>query len=264
MGRLLILPNLQANIWIHDELRGGLPDQDQKMDPPMTNHTHQIRIACSTGKETSSTRKTSRTSFIRYWGRCDHCCYQLILLYVYAGSWNLDRCSSPRLWDTQASSTPSSLKVDQLSTLLSIISPTLDNALIYDSLRDRAEMGKFKSSIGSTNGTTSQFLVDDDTEATEPSTDNDFSVNSTDILDDLYAKATKGNIYLDDIMVSASHSSRSKGIDASHLSKIWRIYLDSEKWTLEVMSKHITRRYNPTLSRNFWTKYHMLRYKRIK
>ena len=30
-------------------------------------------------------------------------------------------------------------------------------------------MGKFKSSIGSTNSTTSQFLVDDDSEAIEPS-----------------------------------------------------------------------------------------------
>ena len=78
-------------------------------------------------------------------------------------------------------------------------------------------MGKFKSSVGSTNSTTSQFLVDDDTKATKPSTGDDLSVNSTDMLDDLYAEATKDNIYLDEIMVIATHIGRPKGIDASHL-----------------------------------------------
>ena len=90
-------------------------------------------------------------------------------------------------------------------------------------------MEKFKSCKGSNNGTTSQFLFNNDTKATEPSTGDDFLDYSTDMLDDLYAKATKGNIYLDEIMVSATHSSRPKGIDASHLSKIWTIDLDSAK-----------------------------------
>ena len=62
-------------------------------------------------------------------------------------------------------------------------------------------------------------MVNNDTEATEPSTDNDLLDDITDMLDDLYAKATKGNIYLDDIIVSADHARRPKGIDAFHLSK---------------------------------------------
>ena len=53
-----------------------------------------------------------------------------------------------------------------MSAALSIISPTLDYALLYYSLQDKADMGKFKSSIESTNGMNRQFLVDDDTEAT--------------------------------------------------------------------------------------------------
>ena len=56
------------------------------------------------------------------------------------------------------------------------------------------------------------------------------------MLDYLYSEATKSNIYLDDIMVSAAHARRPKGIHASHLSKIWRIELDSAKLTLEVTS----------------------------
>ena len=125
-------------------------------------------------------------------------------------------------------------------------------------------MEKFKSYKGSNNGTTSQFLFNNDTKATEPSNDDDFLVDSTDMLDDLYAKATKGNIYLDEIMVSATHSSRPKGIDASHLSKIWIINLDYAKRTLEVTSHHSTRRDNPNLSRNYGKNYCILRYKRIK
>ena len=66
--------------------------------------------------------------------------------------------------------TPSPCKVDQVSIVLASISPNLEDALLYDSLQDRSEMIKFKSYIGSTNGKTSQFLVNDDTEATEPST----------------------------------------------------------------------------------------------
>ena len=80
---------------------------------------------------------------------------------------------------------PSPHELDHVSTVLVSISPTLDNALIYDSLRYRDEMGNFKSSIGSTNVTTSQLLVDNNTKAIEPSTDNDFSVDCKYILDDL-------------------------------------------------------------------------------
>ena len=90
--------------------------------------------------------------------------------------------------------TPFPREVDQVSTVLASISRTLDNALLYDSLRCRYEIGKFKSSIGSTTVTTSQFLVDNHTKATEPSTNNDFLVETTDILDNLYSEATKGNI----------------------------------------------------------------------
>ena len=125
-------------------------------------------------------------------------------------------------------------------------------------------MEKFKSCKGSNNGTTSQFLFNNDTKATEPSTGDDFSVDSTDMLDYLYANSTRGNIYLNDIMISATHAIRPTVIEASHLFKIWRIGLDSAKRTLEVTSQHIRRSNNPTLSRNFETNDRILRYKIMK
>ena len=85
-------------------------------------------------------------------------------------------------------------------------------------------------------------------------------VDITDMLDDLYAKYTKGNICLDYIMIRATHESRPKGIDASHLCKIWIIGLDYTKRTLKVTSQHSTMSNNPTLSRNFGTNNRMMRY----
>ena len=160
--------------------------------------------------------------------------------------------------------TPSPRKVYQLSIVLVSISLALDDALLCNSLRFRSEMGKFKYSIGSTNGMTRQFLVDNNTEATEPSTNDDLSVDSTDMLDEFYVEAIKVNIYIYYILVSIAHASRPKGIDASHLSKICRINLDSAKRTLEITYQHRPRNNNPTLSRNFGTNNRMLQYKRIK
>ena len=65
-------------------------------------------------------------------------------------------------------------------------------------------------------------------------------------------------------MVRSYHASRPKVIDASHLSKIWRIDLDFAKQTLEVTSQHRMRSDNLTLSHNFGTNDRMLWYKRIK
>ena len=55
--------------------------------------------------------------------------------------------------------TPSPRKVDRVSTVLASISPTLEDALLYDSLKYRSEMGKFKFSIGSTNYTHNQLVI---------------------------------------------------------------------------------------------------------
>ena len=55
--------------------------------------------------------------------------------------------------------TPSPREVDRVSTVLASISPTLEDALLYDSLKDRSEMGKFKFSIGSTNYTHNQLVI---------------------------------------------------------------------------------------------------------
>jgi hypothetical protein len=60
-----------------------------------------------------------------------------------------------------------------------------------------------------------------------------------------------------------AHAGKSKGIDAAHLSKVWRIDLKAAEQTLGIISQNSKRTNDPTLSQNYGTNDRMLRYKRI-
>jgi hypothetical protein len=64
-------------------------------------------------------------------------------------------------------------------------------------------------------------------------------------------------------MASATMASPQKDVNAEHLSKIWRIDVDSARRTLEVTTQHRQHTTNPKLTRNYSTNDRMLRYKRI-
>jgi hypothetical protein len=68
---------------------------------------------------------------------------------------------------------------------------------------------------------------------------------------------------LNKVMLSATHTMKTKGIDASLLSKMWRIDLKMAERTLDVTSQSNKRVDNPTLSHNYGTNDRMLRYKQI-
>jgi hypothetical protein len=68
---------------------------------------------------------------------------------------------------------------------------------------------------------------------------------------------------LDDFMASATHARMTRDTDAEHLSKIWRIDLDTAKRTLATTSQHCARTPASDLSRNYSTNNRMLQYKRI-
>jgi len=157
---------------------------------------------------------------------------------------------------------------NEVSSVLTSVSPTLDDNVLYGRLAARADLGKFKASIGSTNASNCEYLLDDDTTATDALTDDDMSQSGSDndedqALDDLYESATKGNIDLDAIMVSAASAGKPKGVDPSHLSKIWKIDLKQAERTLDIVSQNNRRTDDPKLSRNYGTGDRALRYKRI-
>jgi hypothetical protein len=159
---------------------------------------------------------------------------------------------------------------DEISSVMAGISPILDELSMYERLSARSEMGKFKASIGSTDAPCKEYLVeDDDTAATDPSTYDDSNTDLDDdderqLLGQIYDGSLRGDIDLDEFMVSAAHAKRTQGIDAAHLSKAWRISLDAAERTLDITTQRTSVRTNdPKLSRNYGTNDRMLRYKRI-
>eukprot|EP00957_Ditylum_brightwellii_P107654 8212917-Ditylum_brightwellii.AAC.1 len=69
---------------------------------------------------------------------------------------------------------------NEVESVLDGITPVLDNNELYHRMKTRAEVGRFQSSIGSTNVTNSKFLVsDDDAVETHTSTDDSGEENDS-------------------------------------------------------------------------------------
>jgi hypothetical protein len=157
---------------------------------------------------------------------------------------------------------------NEVSSILASVSPILDEQVLYGRLTARADLGKFKASIGSTDVSEGEYLIDDDSATETSSDDNMIELDSDDededqALDELYDRATIGEIDLDTIMVSATHTGKSKGVDPAHLSKIWKIDLKTAERTLDVVSQYNKRTEDPKISRSYGTNNQMLRYRRI-
>ena len=54
------------------------------------------------------------------------------------------------------------------------------------------------------------------------------------MIDEIYERKLPGEIDLDEIMVNGTHARKLQGVDHTQLSKIWIIYLDNSKITLDV------------------------------
>jgi hypothetical protein len=155
---------------------------------------------------------------------------------------------------------------DEISSVLVPISPILDDMVLYQRLSARSELGKFQASIGSTDDPGNDYIIEDDT--TGPSTnksDDDESEDENDdrFLDEIYERSTRGEIDLDQHFVSAAHAKRHGGVDAGHLSKVWKIDLEAAQQTHGVTTQQRQLTDNPKLSRNYGTNDRMIRYKRI-
>ena len=72
-------------------------------------------------------------------------------------------------------------------------------------------------------------------------TDDEASVCSDHLIETIFEAARKGSLDLDEIMVSVAHADKPKGIDADHLSKVWKIDLEATKKTIEITSQSSTK-----------------------
>jgi hypothetical protein len=167
---------------------------------------------------------------------------------------------------------PMPREADEVASVLASVSPTLDDRTLHERLAAKAYLGKFKESIGSSNAMGDEHLIEtvDEDESVTQALDDDDNMSVSDSpededqwMDDLCENVAKGEIDLDEIMVSASHAGKPKGVDPAHLSKTWKIDLKTAEKTLEVVSQTNQRTDNPKLSRNYGTNDRMLQHKRI-
>ena len=78
-------------------------------------------------------------------------------------------------------------------------------------------------------------------------------LSKEELMDWVQAYIVKGNIDLDKIMASATHAIKSRGIDADHLYKVWKIDMNSTQQTIETTSQNSSRTHDPKLSQNYGT-----------
>ena len=141
-------------------------------------------------------------------------------------------------------------------------SDMLDCASLYARMAACAELGEFSMSIGATHATSQRYLFGDNEDPAD-APGNPIEDDTVDLVEDYFARAEAGDS-LNDIMVSAAHGLRHQGVDAKHLSKVWRIELKDAERTIETTSQRVVRQENPKLARNYGTNDRMLRYKHIK
>ena len=89
-------------------------------------------------------------------------------------------------------------------------------------------------------------------------------INEDSLLDDLFQRSLKGELGIDDIMVSVMYAGKYNGVKHEHLSKIWRIDMDTARNTLDITSQRSVGKDNPKLSRNYGTNDRMLGCKHLK
>ena len=158
---------------------------------------------------------------------------------------------------------------NEICSVLSAISPTLDDVGMLSSMMARATLGSMQMSLGSTDAPNSEYLDEGDDNSTvtaASSTEDDMSdleVRNESLLDTIFTKSQTGQLDLDEIMASATHVRKSKSISSEQLSKVWRIDVETAKRTLDVTSQLNTITDDPKLSRYYGTNDRMLRYKWI-
>ena len=149
---------------------------------------------------------------------------------------------------------------DKLTNHLSVISSTLSESNMARAMEERAEFGYDAIGIGELTAP----YDDDPLIVTDASSSEEQSDGSNDELDKNDWMELETSDDLDNIfMSSAVDASNPRGVDAAHLSKIWRISHEDATRTLAATTQNSMRPMDPSLSQNYGTNDRMLRYRRI-
>ena len=173
-------------------------------------------------------------------------------------------CESKRKWKEEVrpiGSQTAPKPYDEVDHHLSSVSSVLVERLLAMRLEERMEHGHEAMAIGSTMAGESEYILDGrdqeemidkiSLDGEDSFTSGDINLDETDTMD------------LDEFFVSAVQVGKPRGLDAAHLSKVWRISHEEAQRTINVTSQHGQRPTNPSLSQNYATNDRMLWYRRI-
>ena len=91
--------------------------------------------------------------------------------------------------------------------------------------------------------------------------DNDLSSEDDDMMFDLDSKGAQEQV--EEFFSHSTNASRPCGVTPEHLSKVWRISTEDARRMIETTTQTSVRTQDPTLSCNYGTNNHMLRYEHI-
>ena len=163
---------------------------------------------------------------------------------------------------------PITKHVNEVVIILAHVYPLLNHQSLYQGIGNRAYLGKYYMLIVSTiYFDPGMYIIEHTPNGYEIYMDNeDASMGSQYddyLMYEIYEETVSRDIDLDEIIVNYNHTTLFQGVDTTHLSKIFGIYLYGIKGTLDVTTHKIVRSQDPKLRRNYCTNKRMLRYKFI-
>ena len=146
---------------------------------------------------------------------------------------------------------------DTISSTLGSVSNTLVDQDLSRSMCEKERDGQIAASIGSTNTLVSQYISDSEPEDDEPYDDKS-SCEDDDMSFDLDSEGAQEKV--EEFFSHATNASRPCGVTPEHLSKIWHISPEDARRTIDTTTQTSVWTQDPTLSCNYDTNDHMLRY----
>ena len=140
---------------------------------------------------------------------------------------------------------------------LPMISSALCPYLLTSMIEARINLGSNAINIGATNCYNGDY-VDNGDDAVE---DNEIPMTI-----DMFQDAMNGlgsEEDMDAFFASSVHGGPEVGVDARHLSNVWRISYEDAKRTIDATTQHGSHDPNPVMNQNYTTNDRMLQYRRI-
>ena len=147
-------------------------------------------------------------------------------------------------------------KMDELSAISSVLCPYCFTSMV----EARTNLGADAINIGATNCYNGDYLENNDDELLE-NNEGELLITSDTVQDTIDGLGNEED--MNTFFSSGVHGGPEVGVDARHLSKVWRISYEDAKQTIDATTQYGTHTPNPVMNQNYTTNDRMLQYKRI-